>query len=134
MVCELCEMPMLCYNGHGIGCLWLLFSPIHETTCDITFTDTLGAISNWSGFGVELAGQFHVNQGQSTVSFSRVLSSCQQANSYVIFLGRVLRPVSALCSTGYIRRVFQINEGMMLSYIPCKQHPDRPETQMGRRA
>ncbi len=28
-------------------------------------------------------------------------------------LGRVLRPVSAPCGTGYIRRVFQIDEGMM---------------------
>ncbi len=33
------------------------------------------------------------------------------------------------CGTGYIRCVFQINEGMML--YPCiKHHPDRTKTQM----
>ena len=42
--------------------------------------------------------------------------------------GKVLHPVSVPYGTGYIKCLFQINEGMML--YPHKHHPDRKETQI----
>ena len=47
---------------------------------------------------------------------ARLLTSSRQCGELTVFtvwLDEVLHPISAPCSTGYTRHVFQINEGMM---------------------